>query len=30
LQDGDTMALFKLKVMVFIGGIVNTINGWLN
>ncbi len=30
LQDGDNMALFKLKVMVFIGGIVNTINGWLN
>ena len=30
LQEGDKMALFKLKVMVFIGGIVNTVKGWMN
>jgi hypothetical protein len=30
LQEGDQMALFKLNAMVFIGGIINTLKGWLN
>jgi hypothetical protein len=30
LQEGDQMALFKLNAMVFIGGIINTVKGWLN
>ncbi len=30
LQDGDKAALFKLKVMVSIGGIINTVKGWMN
>ncbi len=30
LQEGDKLALFKLKAMVLIGGIVNTIKGWMN
>ena len=30
LQDGDKAALFKLKVMVSIGGIINIVKGWMN
>ena len=30
LQAGDTMALFKLKVMVFVGSVINTVKGWAN
>jgi hypothetical protein len=29
LQEGDKMALFKLQTMVFIGGLIDTVKGWM-